>query len=232
MAGQSEVTPALLGELWDLVEEWSSAAIQRARDAASTGSSEVADAEIRIAIAHAAELRAVVERHLADAEPVPGVQTVREEEAAPARTPGTLHEPPRAQVCPECFVMVPLDQLEEHDLTCERHHKIERMEQAGLGDPSVDDTAPEEAAAAPGDEEPPTVDEPLLVAAAPAMSTMSAAPAVLEPASGAVVAPPASDHTCNSADFERPLCDTCGGLHWYCSICGAQRDACRPAAAR
>jgi hypothetical protein len=38
-----------------------------------------------------------------------------------------------------------------------------------------------------------------------------------------------ADHTCNSADFERPLCATCGGLHWYCSICGAQRDACRTA---
>ena len=193
MAAQSEVTPALLEELWDLVEEWSSAAIQRARETASEGSSETVDAEIRLTIAHAAELRAVVERHLATDE-----ASTPEAEPAQARTPGTLHEPPQAQVCPECFVMVPIDQLDEHELTCERHHKIERMEQAGLGDVEPEELAPE---------------------------------AVEEQVAPAVEKPPAPTHICNSADFDRPLCEACGGLHWYCSICGAQRDECRAATA-
>ncbi|TCJ23211.1 hypothetical protein [Nocardioides jejuensis] len=202
MAAQSEVTPALLEELWDLVEEWSSAAIQRARETASEGSSETVDAEIRLTIAHAAELRAVVERHLATDE-----ASTPEAEPAQARTPGTLHEPPQAQVCPECFVMVPIDQLDEHELTCERHHKIERMEQAGLGDvePLADPTPVVDAE---------DVDVPEVEQVAPAAEK-----------------PPAPTHICNSADFDRPLCEACGGLHWYCSICGAQRDECRAATA-
>ena len=123
----------LIAALWDAVEEWSSAAIQRTREAGAAGPDDVADAEIRLLVEHAAQLRAVIETHLEAADPDP---------ADASADPELADEPRTAQPLPS-------------------------------------------------------------------------APA----------------HTCNSADFERPRCASCGVLHWYCSICGAQRDACRSAVA-
>lgn len=58
------LTADLLADLWDLVEGWSSGAIQRARDTSVVGPSEVAEAETRLLMEHAAALRAALEDHL------------------------------------------------------------------------------------------------------------------------------------------------------------------------
>jgi hypothetical protein len=128
MAAEERVTAALLADLWDLVEGWSSGAIQCARQADATGPSEVEDAEIRLLVAHAAELRGVIEAHLAAAEGEPDP----EPEPEPALPPGPS---------PTAYDEVPA-------------------------------------------------------------------------------------HACNSADFDRPRCPRCDAQHWYCSVCGAQRDVC------
>lgn len=139
----------LIAALWDAVEEWSSSAIQRTREAGAAGPDDVADAEIRLLVEHAAQLRAVIETHLEYAEYEPA-------------------DPASAN--PELANAEPAD--------------------AASADPE------------PADE--PRTAQPL---------------------------PSAPAHTCNSADFERPRCASCGVLHWYCSICGAQRDACQSAVA-
>lgn len=130
MAADDPVAAELLADLWELLEAWSSDAIQRTRGVRSAGPSDVAEAEIRMLIAHAAELRGVIEAHL-DGAP-------REPDLAPDRSaePG-----PDQQTAPQPVVR-------------------------------------------------------------------------------------AADHACNSADFERPVCEACGCQHWFCSICGAQQDVC------
>jgi hypothetical protein len=65
------------------------------------------------------------------------------------------------------------------------------------------------------------------VAAPPVIAPVAIAPAAVMP----TAAPAVPEHRCNSADFERPLCSVCNGLHWYCSICGRQQDECRAAVA-
>lgn len=83
MAAEDRATTELLADLWDLVEGWSSGAIQRARQADATGPSEVEDAEIRLLVAHAAELRGVVEAHLAAEETAAAPEQVPEPGAGP-----------------------------------------------------------------------------------------------------------------------------------------------------
>ncbi|GGO90423.1 hypothetical protein GCM10011584_22160 [Nocardioides phosphati] len=238
----------LVAALWDMVEDWSSAAIQRTREAAATGPTDVLDAEIRLLISHAAQLRGVIDVHLDGAEPEPKAAPVVVLPPAPERTPepepeaeeqgeilARLHEVAHAQVCPECFTMVRLDEVETHDLVCVRHKVIEKMERK-LEEEQDADPAPASPAAAPvereAEPEPEPEPEPHDVEPEPEPDPEEAqdveagqAEAPVQPSE-----PAPADHTCNSADFERPLCATCGSLHWYCSICGAQRDACREAA--
>lgn len=57
-------TSELLGQLWNLVEAWSSGAIRHARAAADAHEGGAGDAEIRILVEHAAELRMVLEDYL------------------------------------------------------------------------------------------------------------------------------------------------------------------------
>lgn len=231
----------LVAGLWDIVEEWSSTAIQRTREAAATGPTDVLDAEIRLLIAHAARLRGAIEGHLqaVDSEPQPSPVTfapTAESVAEPAPSSEfltLLHEAPRARVCPECFTMVRLDEIETHELVCVRHKHIEKMERTLEGSLEVD--VPEAAEAEPDTEadpdgEPAAADVDARPEAGEEPGPAAATDTVAAPAPQATAAPVA-DHTCNSADFERPLCDNCGGLHWYCSICGAQRDDCRVSSA-
>jgi hypothetical protein len=123
------LTADLLADLWDLVEGWSSGAIQRARDTSARGPSEVAEAETRLLMEHAAALRAALEDHL------------------------------------------------------------DRVDAVRVAEPDPQPTVQRE----------PT-------------------PQVIVP-----------EHRCDSADYDRPPCAACSGRHWFCSICGAQRDEC-PAA--
>jgi hypothetical protein len=219
----------LVAALWDIVEDWSSTAIQRTREATATGPTDVLDAEIRLLIAHAAQLRGVIEAHLegddAGQEPVAETPSGPED---PAEVLARLHEVPLAEVCPECFTVVRLDELEAHDLVCVRHKAIEKMDR-DLEDDLEDGLEPEvEVEVEPeSGVEPEPEEQPAAEAEQPEPEPEVDEPEADEPEAQQA----APDHTCNSADFERPLCDSCGGLHWYCSICGAQRDACRPVAA-
>jgi hypothetical protein len=54
----------LVTDLWDLVERWSSGAISLARAGSLPGSEELAEAEIRLLMEHATDLRGVIEAHL------------------------------------------------------------------------------------------------------------------------------------------------------------------------
>lgn len=91
MTAEDRNAAGLLADLWDLVEGWSSGAIQRARQADATGPSEVEDAEIRLLVAHAAELRGVIEAHLASAEaaavPEPGPEPEPDSQPEPDPQP-------------------------------------------------------------------------------------------------------------------------------------------------
>lgn len=229
----------LVAALWDAVEDWSSAAIQRTREAAATGPTDVLDAEIRMLIAHAAQLRGVIELHLEAVDLEPAVAKVaaspvarpaapapqKSSEAESTEVLALLHEAAHAQVCPECFTMVRLDEVETHDLVCVRHKTIEKMDRK-LEEEPAPEPAPELEAEDVAESAPAPMPEP---EAAAAEATPEAAP--VADAEATPAAAPVADHVCNSADFERPLCATCGGLHWYCSICGAQRDDCRTNAA-
>lgn len=136
MAADDPVSTDLLAGLWELLEEWSSDAIQRTRVVRGDGPSDVSEAEIRMLVAHAAELRGVIEAHLdgalPDPDPEPGADPQAESEVDPQPTHLTAPQP----------------------------------------------------------------------------------------------AVRAADHACNSADFERPVCEACGCQHWFCSICGEQQDVC------
>lgn len=237
----------LVAALWDIVEDWSSAAIQRTREAAMTGPTEVLEAETRLLIAHAAQLRGVIEAHLDGADLSDPAVAVAES-GDPADGLARLHEVPLAEVCQECFTMVRLDELEAHDEVCVRHKTIEKMDRmleddpeseaealAGEGDvgsePEAEAEVGADVPAAEADEPEGLADEPVEpegLTDEPDEPVDGPEAAADEP--GGEPEQSAPDHTCNSADFERPLCDTCGGLHWYCSICGVQRDACRTVA--
>ncbi|HSX67020.1 hypothetical protein [Nocardioides sp.] len=97
MAADDPATAELLAGLWDLLEEWSSDAIQRTRGERGAGPSEVAEAEIRMLVAHAAELRGVIENYLDGA--------LREPDHAPqSAATGSLPEPesgPQGQPDPQ-----------------------------------------------------------------------------------------------------------------------------------
>lgn len=92
MAAEDDATAELLARLWELVEEWSSGAIQRAR-AAGSGMTDVADAEVRLLVEHAAELRGVVEAHLERADVAAGSTALQpappEREAPESEAVGT-----------------------------------------------------------------------------------------------------------------------------------------------
>lgn len=237
MAADDVAHTAFLADLWSLVEEWSSEAIRQARAAATDGASEVVDAEIRVLIAHAADLRGVLEDHLDRAAVAPAANGAAVD-ADPAAALAPLFDPPLAQVCQECFTMVRLDEVDEHDQVCVKHSKIERMDRAAEEpDEAPDD---EDVAGSPVEEYDavsvavafgttydvqPTSIDPAAKAASPV--TAYVAPVTAAPAPTPKAVPTVPDHQCNSADFERPLCPVCNGLHWYCSICGQQRDECK-----
>jgi hypothetical protein len=72
-AADDAATSDLLGQLWNLVEAWSSGAIRHARASAEAHAGAASDAEIRILVEHAAELRMVLEGYL-DRADRPGAQ--------------------------------------------------------------------------------------------------------------------------------------------------------------
>lgn len=61
---ERESASELVKDLWDLVEGWSSGAISLARARSVPGSEELVEAEVRLLMQHASDLRAVIEAHL------------------------------------------------------------------------------------------------------------------------------------------------------------------------
>lgn len=94
MAAQARDAAAFFADLWELVEGWSSDAIQRTRAASDERAPDVADAEIRLLVAHAAELRGVIEAHLEEPAATPAERAAEDESGEPDSAP----VPNRAEV--------------------------------------------------------------------------------------------------------------------------------------